>query len=112
MAEQSAAEWKPGMKCDLFNRKKLKWEEAEVIDSFIDEKGKWVKVQCGQKVRSVLTIEPDLRVRVHLQTAELQKLHKVAGQHSNVAPILNRILPTSAGQGIFVYSVDNSFVYP
>ena len=114
MAQQSVQEkdekWKPGMKCDLFNREQLKWEEAEVIETFTDEKGKWVKVQCGQKTRNVVTVDPDLRVRVHIQSAEMQKLQDVAVQNPSVAPILRRILPTSTGQGVYVYTLDDSLV--
>ena len=53
-------EWKPGKKCDLFDRDTLKWIEAEVIGSFSDDKGEWIRGRYGNNDRNVLTIDPDL----------------------------------------------------
>lgn len=69
MNEQSA-DWKPGTKCDVFDREQRKWTEGVVIGSFFDEKGKWVKVQYGKHVREILSDDPDLRVRDIIQSDE------------------------------------------
>ena len=37
---------------------------GEVIGSFSDDEGEWVKVRCGQKDHNVMDGDPDLRKRV------------------------------------------------
>lgn len=65
MAQQTpftqSVKWKLGSKCDLFVREDMEWKEGEIIGSFSDEKGEWVKVRCGQNVHNVLCRDPDLR---------------------------------------------------
>ena len=41
----------------------MEWAEGEIIGSYSDEKGEWVKVRCGQKVYDILSHDPDLRER-------------------------------------------------
>ena len=41
----------------------MEWEEGEIIGSYSDDKGEWVKVRCGQKVHDVLSRDPDLKER-------------------------------------------------
>ena len=103
-------EWKTGTKCDLFNRDTFKWEQGQVIGSFSDEKGEWIKVQCGQKEREVLAGDPDLRVRKVIQSEQLLKLERAAVQIPNIKPILDDILPSSSGQGVYVFADRESSV--
>ena len=65
-----AVKWKLGSKCDLFDRKLYKWVEAEVIGVFEDEGREWVKVRCGQSVRDVRSVDPDLRHRTLVQAED------------------------------------------
>ena len=69
MNEQSA-DWKPGTKCDLFDREQRKWTEGVVIGSFCDEKREMDQVQCGENVRGILSDDLDLRVRAMVQSDE------------------------------------------
>ena len=57
-----SVKWKAGSKCELFDREQRKWNEGEVIGSFSDDQGEWVKVRCGQSVAEVLCDDPDIRV--------------------------------------------------
>ena len=41
----------------------MEWADGEVIGSFSDEKGEWIRVRCGPDIRSVLSRDPDLRER-------------------------------------------------
>ena len=104
MAQQSlknSTEWKPGTKCDLFDRNSRKWVEVEVVGSFSDDKGEWIKVRWGQKVHNVLGDDPDLRRRAKIPGRELKQLQDAAVQLPNIAPILERFLPSSPGQGLY-----------
>ena len=96
--------WKLGSKCDLFDREQYKWIEAEVIGVFEDEGREWVKVRCGQTVRDVRSVDPDLRQRTLLQSGEMKKLQHAAVQQPDIAPILQRVLPTSSGEGLYSHS--------
>ena len=46
----------------MFDREQRKWNEGEVIGSFSDDQGEWLKVRCGQSVAEVLCDDPDIRV--------------------------------------------------
>lgn len=106
-----SVEWKSGSICELFNRDNLKWEEGEIIGSFSDENGKWLKVRCGQSVRDVLAIDPDLRVRKVIQSDQLLKLERAAVQIPNIKPILDNILPSFSGQGVYVFADRESLAF-
>ena len=97
-------EWKPGTKCDFYNRSIRKWVEAEVIGSFSDAKGEWTKVKCGQKDHDVMNGDPDLRKRAMIPGHQLKQLQDVAAQIPTIAPILESILPSSSGQGLYAHS--------
>lgn len=59
---QESVKWKLGAKCELFIREKMRWIKGEIIGSFTDEKGEWVKVRYGQKhVRDILSHDAELR---------------------------------------------------
>ena len=107
---QQSAEFKAGSKCDLFDRDNMEWKRGEIVSTFTDEKGKWMKVRCGQKVRDVLAIDPDLRIRTVVTKEEVQKLESAAAQIPNINPVVNRILPGTAGQGIYVFAERESLV--
>ena len=108
--DQQAVEWKPGSKCDVFDRDKMQWKDGEIIESFADEKGKWVKVKCGNTIRELLAIDPDLRAREMLSNEEVLKLERAAVQIPNIKSIVNRILPTNAAHGVYVYGDRKSLV--
>ena len=114
MAQQSlkmdAVKWKPGTKCDLYDRSTLKWVEAEIIGSLSDENGEWIKVRWDQKDRNVKKGDPDLRPRAVIPGHELKQLQDAAAQLPNIAPILQRVLPTSSGQGLYTHS-DGLFTF-
>ena len=114
MAQQSlkggAVKWKPGTKCDFFDRNTRKWVEAEVIGSFSDAKGEWIKVRCGQKDHDVMSDDPDLRKRAVIPGHELRQLQDAAAQLPNIGPILQRVLPSSSGQGLYAHS-DGLFTF-
>ena len=57
-----SVKWKAGSKCELFDREQRKWNAVEVISSFSDDQGEWIKVRCGQSVAEVLCDDPDIRV--------------------------------------------------
>ena len=61
--QQQKMKWKLGAKCTLFLRNKRKWTDGEIVGSFSDESGEWVKVRCGKQVHEVQTDDPDLRVK-------------------------------------------------
>ena len=105
-----SVEWKAGSKCDLFVRDKMEWNDGEIIGSFSDEKGKWIKVQCGQRVHNVLAIDPDLRVRKVLQSAQVMELERAATQIPRLQPILDDILPNTSEHGIYVFAHRESLV--
>ena len=108
--DQQAVEWKPGSNCDVFERDKMQWEEGEIIESFSDEKGKWVKVKCGKTIRELLAIDPDLRAREKLSKEEVLKLERAAAQIPNIKSILDRILPATSGQVVQVSADRDSLV--
>ena len=60
--KDQAVKWKPGALCEVFDREQRKWNEGEVISSFSDDRGEWVKVRCGQSVHELLCDDPYLRV--------------------------------------------------
>ena len=103
MAQQSVQGdsfgWKPGTKCDFFDRNIRKWVEAEVIGSHTDDKGEWIKVRYGQKDQIVLSDDPDLRRRELITARELRRLRDAAAQIPIIAPILQKVLPSSSGPG-------------
>ena len=107
MAQQSLkddVEWKPGTKCDFFNRNTRKWVEAEVVGSFVDDKGEWIKVRCGQEEHNVLGDDPDLKKQRLISGRELKQLRDAAVQNPVIAPILQKVLPSSSGPGPHAHS--------
>ena len=107
----NAVQWKPGTKCDFFDRITRKWIEAEVIGSFSDAKGEWTKVRCGLKDHVVMSDDPDLRKRAVIPGHELKQLQDAAAQIPNIEAILQRVLPSSSGQGLYTHS-DGLFKFP
>ena len=108
MAQQQAisqsVEWKPGSKCQLFDRHDLKWNDGEVIGSFSDDKGEWIKVRCDDVVSNVLSDDPDLKQLEVIPSNEMKKLQHAAVQQPDIAPILQRILASMTGQGLYTHS--------
>ena len=110
MAQQSTqiavVEWKAGTKCDFYDRDTFQWVEAEVIGSFTDNKREWIKVRCGQKDHNVVKGDPTLRKRTVnvIPGHHLKQLQDAATQLPNIAPILQSILPSSSGQGLYEHS--------
>ena len=108
MAQQppkgQSVKWKPGSKCDLFDREQKKWKEVEIIGLFSDDHGEWVKVRCGQEIRDVLGIDPDLRARALITSDQMKELQNAAVQIPNIAPILERAFPSSSGRGLYGHS--------
>ena len=98
------AEWKLGTKCDFFDRNTRKWVEAEVIGSYSDNQGQWVKVRCEQKDHNVMSDDPDLRKRALLSGDQLKQLQSIAAQVPTITPILETILPTTSKQGLYAHS--------
>ena len=97
-------EWKLGTKCDFFDRNIRKWVEAEVIGSYSDDQGEWVKVRCGQKDHNVLSDDPDLRKGALISGDHLKQLQNIAAQVPSITPILQSILPSSSEQGSYSHS--------
>ena len=60
---QPIIKWKLGSQCDLFVTETRKWTEGEIIGSFSDEKGEWVKVRCNHTIHDVLSDDQGLRER-------------------------------------------------
>ena len=60
---QPIIKWKLGSQCELFDSETRKWAVGEIIGSFSDEKGEWVKVRCDEKMHHVLSDDPCLRER-------------------------------------------------
>ena len=83
---------------------------GEIVSTFTDEKGKWMKVRYGQNVRDVLAIDPDLRIRTVVTKEEVQILERAAAQLPKMNPVVNRILPGTAGHGIYVFAERESLV--
>lgn len=54
---------KSGTLCDLFIRKDMKWAKGVIIGTNSDKNGEWIKVRCGHETHSVLSHDPDLRVK-------------------------------------------------
>ena len=107
MAQQTLrddVEWKPGTKCDLYDRDTFKWVEAEVIGPFSQDNREWIKVRYGQSERNVLKGDPDLRKRALISGDQLKQLQDAATQLPNIAPILESILPSSSEQGLYAHS--------
>ena len=67
MAAQStndeAVKWNAGSLCELYDRDHRKWKSGEIVGSFSDEHGQWIKVRCGQEIVDVVSGDPDLRMR-------------------------------------------------
>ena len=107
------AEWKSGTKCDLYDRNIRKWVEAEVVGSFNDDQGVWIKVRCGQKDHNVLSGDPDLRKRALplISGQQLKLLQDAAVQNPVIAPILNEILPSTSGQGLYAHSEGALYIF-
>ena len=100
-ASQPPIKWKLGSDCYLFVRKDMKWTEGEIIGSFVDDTGEWVKVRCGDKVHDVMSRDPDLKEREHdnssapsdwmEQITELQQA-VLAKDAVNTASIFERLM--------------------
>lgn len=111
MAQHShSVKWEIGTKCDVFNRDKFKWEQSEIVGSCTDDKGQWVKVKYGQKVRDILAADPDLRIRKVIQKEQVLELERAAVQIPKLKPILDDMLPPSSGQGFYVFADRESLV--
>ena len=79
-------EWKPGTKCDLYDRDIFKWVEAEIIGSFTKDNREWIKVRYAQSDRNVLRGGPELRQQDLLAGRELRQLWDAAVQIPVIAP--------------------------
>ena len=107
------AEWKSGTKCDFYDRNIREWVEAEVIGSFNDDQGVWIKVRCGQEDHNVLSGDPDLRQKALplISGHELKRLQDAAVQNPGIAPILEKVLPSSSGQGLYAHSEGALYIF-
>ena len=107
MAQQSLkenVEWKAGTKCDLYDRNTFKWVEAEVIGSFTKDNREWIKVRYGQSDRNVLKGDPDLRKQDLFSGRELKQLRDAAVQIPVIAPILQKVFPSSSGPRTYAHA--------
>ena len=114
MAQQTLrddVEWKPGTKCDLYDRDNFKWVEGEVIGSFSKDNREWITVRCGQSERNVFKGDPELRKRALISGDQLKQLQDAATQIPNIAPILESILPSSREQGLYAHSDGLLFIF-
>ena len=68
ITKEETIKWKDGTLCELFDRKQRKWTDGEVIGSFSNENGDFVKIRCGPEIHDVLRDDPDLRVRAKNMT--------------------------------------------
>ena len=109
--QDGTAVWKTGLKCDFYDRSIRKWVEAEVIGSFSDDDGEWIKVRCGHKDHNVLNGDPDLRKRAVIPDHQLKQLQGVVAQIPSITPILESILPSSSGQGLYDNSDGVLYIY-
>ena len=75
----------------------MEWAEGEVIGSFTDEKGEWIKVRCGPDIRDVLSRDPDLRPRGHqklfIPAENIENLRKVTAENPVVGQEYKRLIP-------------------
>lgn len=96
-----ARKWKLGAKCSMFNRQDGSWNEGTIVGSFSDNKGEWVKVQCGSEIHDVRTDDPDLRVADHedtdigIVTEKINELQAVARRRPDVAPMIDQTIEMS-----------------
>ena len=91
--------WKLGAKCTLFLRNERKWTDGEIVGSFSDEQGEWVKVRCGNQVHEVLTDDPDFKVQSQslglVPVDAIKKLQVAAMRQPVIAQWLQSILSSS-----------------
>ena len=97
---EQSVKWKPGTLCDLYVREQRKWAEGEVIGSFTDEHGEWVKVRCGPETHDVLCDDPYLRARGHqlrvIPAENIPKLNQLTAEHPVIGRQFERLLPLSS----------------
>ena len=97
--DNDAIKWKLGAICSLFNREDRKWNEGNIVGTFSDEKGEWVKVQCGPEIHDVLTDDPDLRLLddddAVISNQKIKELQSVARQRPDIESIIEQHIAIS-----------------
>ena len=93
--------WKVGNQCELYSRVKRQWTDGEVISIYTEEMGRWLRVQCGQRIHEVASddVEHDLKPRgassMNLSIDDIQTIKNIAVKHRFIAPVLQRIFAKS-----------------
>ena len=89
--------FKIGAICKLYDRERRQWVEAEVINTFCDDIGEWVRVRWGQRIKDILSDDPDLRVQsvrnLLIPMDHIDEMRVIALEHPNIAPFLQRMRP-------------------
>ena len=84
--------FKIGAICKLYDRERRQWVEAEVINTFCDDIGEWVRVRWGQRIKDILSDDPDLRVQsvrnLLIPMDHIDEMRVIALEHPNIAPFL------------------------
>lgn len=101
--------WNLGSQCTLFIRNERKWADGEIVGSFSDEHGKWVKVRCGDQVHEVLNDDPDLKPKSEslavVPVDDIKRLRTAAMEQPIIAQWLHTILSSSAHSNL-QYALD------
>ena len=61
---QPPDEWQIGSQCQLYSVEAMRWIDGEIITTFSDEHGDWLRVQCGQRIRDVLRHDAAVRMAI------------------------------------------------
>ena len=97
--DADAMKWKLGASCSLFVRKDRKWNEGNIVGTFSDKNGDWVKVQCGSEIHDVLSDDPDLRLLDEndavISNQKIKELQSVARQRPDIEPIIEQHIAIS-----------------
>ena len=60
-ATDEATKWKIGATCEVYSRGQKRWIEAQVVDIFNDDEGRWIKVKYERTVKELSPDHSDLR---------------------------------------------------
>ena len=113
-------QWKVGTLCELYNQRERKWVDSEVIHTFSDSAGSWLRIQSGARIQDVFIddIERNVRARgtSHLAVSvrDISDLKDIVARYPATAAVLERIFAKSGGFTANVddisYEVDKLFI--
>ena len=99
-SSEQQQQWKTGTLCEVYSHEEREWIDGEIINTFTDSAGEWLRVQYGKRIRDVMSDDPWLRARssktIVVPQDVVKTLRKIIQKQPDLMPIFEGILNQTA----------------